>query len=285
MRLTLAGILIGALLGMTVMAQWIAPRDPDRQDLDRAVLYPGPDHPLGTDPLGRDILSRLVFGARVSLVVAVLATLLSVLIGAAVGLAAGTSGGRIDRVLMRFVDVGLAFPTLVLLLALAALFRADSPLAVVALLGATTWMPLARLVRAEALALGRQRFVEAAARLGASAPRRSVRHIAPNLISTVIISATLLAGDVILMESGLSYLGLGVPASVPTLGSMVRQGMQDLSGAWWVATFPGIALAVTVVAFNLLGDGLRDALATRAPVTARVLRPPMLPRRGEPATF
>lgn len=261
MRLTVAGIVLGALFGLAILADWMSPQDPTRQDLEEVTLSPGPDHPLGTDALGRDLLSRLAYGSRVSLTIAVLGTLLSVLIGTLVGLTAGVSGGTLDRVLMRFVDLMLAFPTLVLLLVLVALFRTEGIVSLVILLGVTTWMPLARLVRAEALSLGRQRFVEAAASLGATRSRRAIRHFVPNVLSTIIVSATLLAGDVILMESGLSFLGLGVAAPTPTLGSLVRVGMQDLSGSWWIATFPGLSLALAVIGFNLLGDGIRDVLS------------------------
>jgi len=271
-RLSFGGFLIGALIGMALLAGTLSPQDPLSQDLDDVTLTPGHGHPMGTDALGRDVMARLVHGARISLPVAAAATLLSCLLGTIMGLISGAAGGLVDRVVMRFVDVMLAFPTLVLLLVLAALFRSDSPIAVVILLGLTTWMPLARLVRAEALSLSTQWFVEAAVSLGASPLRRAIRHIAPNVISTVAVTATLLAGDVILMEAGLSFLGLGIAPPTPTWGDMVREGMQDLAGAWWVSAFPGMTLALAVIAFNLLGDGLRDALeprhSPRAPAAA-----------------
>ncbi len=262
-RLSFGGFLLGALIGMAILAGPLSPQDPLVQDLDDANLSPGVGHPLGTDALGRDVMARIVHGARLSLPVAAAATILSCLIGTCVGLAAGAAGGRTDRALMRIVDMALAFPTLVLLLVLAALFRSDSPVALVLLLGLTTWMPLARLVRAEARALAAQNFIEAARSLGATRARRAWAHILPNLVSTVAITATLLAGDVILMESGLSYLGLGVAPPTPSWGDMVREGMQDLAGAWWVSAFPGIVLALAVIALNLVGDGLRDAFDPR----------------------
>ena len=262
-RLTLGSVIVGALIGMAALAGMLAPQDPIEQSLSESNLTPGPDHPLGTDRLGRDILARLAYGSRVSLTVAGFATMLAALLGSVVGLAAGATGGRVDRFLMRFVDLMLAFPTLILILVLAALFPSDNRLALVLILGLTTWMPLARLVRSETLALTQQRFMEAATSLGASWLRRAWRHLVPNVASTVVIAATLLIGDMILMESGLSYLGLGVSAPTPTWGDMVRQGMQDLGGAWWVATLPGMALALAVVGFNLVGDGLRDALEPR----------------------
>lgn len=263
-RLTLGGILLGALLGTATLAGLLAPQDPLHQDLDDSELTPGLDHPLGTDPLGRDVLSRLAYGARVSLGVAAPATLLSSLLGIVMGLAAGAAGGRIDGMVMRFVDLMLAFPTLVLLLVLAALFRFEGMIALVLLLGSTTWMPLARLVRSETHALARQPFMEAAAGLGASRARCALRHLLPNILSTVLVAATLLIGDLMMMEAGLSYLGLGVAAPTPSWGDMVRQGMQDLGGTWWVAVFPGLALALSVVGFNLVGEGLRDTLDPRS---------------------
>jgi peptide/nickel transport system permease protein len=264
-RLTLGGFLLGGVLAMALLANTFSPRDPLLQDLSAVGLAPGDGHPLGTDGLGRDVLARILHGARISLPVAALAALLSSAIGACVGLLAGSAGGRSDRALMRLVDMMLAVPTLALLLALAALFRSDHPAALVTLLGLTTWMPLARLVRAKAASLAQRPFFEAAVGLGASPLRCALRHVAPNVVSTVIIAATLLAGDVLLLESGLSYLGLGVAAPTPTWGDMVREGMQDLSGAWWIAAFPGLVLALGVMAFNLVGDGLRDALDPKLP--------------------
>jgi peptide/nickel transport system permease protein len=164
---------------------------------------------------------------------------------------------------MRLVDVLLAFPTLVLLLVLASLFRADSTVGLVLLLGSATWMPVARLVRAEAASLARQGFMEAAVGLGASPLRRAAAHLAPNVAPLLLVAATLQVGEMMLAESGLSFLGLGVAAPTPSWGDMVRQGMPALEDAWWVAAFPGLALAASVIGVNLIGDGLRDALDPR----------------------
>jgi peptide/nickel transport system permease protein len=260
---------MGAVLGLAVLAGLLSPRDPIEQDLTSSLFSPSRFHPLGTDSQGRDILARVAHGARVSLTVGALATMAASLIGLAVGLAAGVFGGRTDRILMRGVDLMLAFPTLALLLVLASLFHADNVVALVVLMGLTTWMPVARLARAESLALSRRTFMEAAASLGSGPTRRALRHLIPNVAPTILIAATLQVGDTMLMESGLSYLGLGVAAPTPSWGDMVRQGMPSLGDAWWVATFPGLALAVAVIAFNLVGDGLRDALDPRlAPLTA-----------------
>jgi len=282
-RLAFGGFLLGGVLAMALLADTFSPRDPLLQDLSAVALAPGDGHPLGTDALGRDVLARILHGARISLPVAAAAAILSSTIGLIIGLLAGTTGGPADRALMRLVDVMLAFPTLALLLVLAALFRSDHPVALVLLLGLTTWMPLARIVRAEAAALAQQGFFEAAVGLGASPLRRALRHVAPNVLSTVVIAATLLAGDVMLMESGLSYLGLGVAAPTPTWGDMVREGMQDLSGSWWVAAFPGLVLALGVMAFNLVGDGLRDALDPKLPALTRLR--PGVPGRPRAATI
>ena len=283
-RLVVGGFLLGTVLAMAMLAATFAPRDPLLQDLSAVGLSPGDEHPLGTDGLGRDVLARILYGARISLPVAALAALLSSAIGAGIGLVAGTAGSKADRFLMRLVDVMLAFPTLALLLVLAALFRSDHPAALVVLLGLTTWMPLARLVRAQASSLAQQSFFEAAVGLGASPMRCALRHVAPNVASTIVIAATLLAGDVLLLESGLSYLGLGVAAPTPTWGDMVREGMQDLSGAWWIAAFPGLVLALGVMAFNLVGDGLRDALDPKESAASLTRMRPELPGRARAAT-
>ena len=262
-RMALGALIIGALLGMVVLADQISPQGPIQQDLSFSLFSPSQFHPFGTDALGRDVLARVFYGARVSVPVAVFATLLSTFIGTLFGLMSGASGRVADHLLMRVVDVALAFPTLVLLLVLASLYRSNHPVHLIALLGLTTWMPMARLVRAETLSLSRQPFVEAATGLGAGPVQRALRHLLPNVASTILVTATLLVGETMLMESGLSYLGLGVAAPTPSWGDMIRQGMPNLHDAWWVATFPGVVLATAVIAFNLLGDGLRDALDPR----------------------
>ena len=262
-RMALGALIVGALRGMVALADRISPQDPIRQDLSFSFFSPNEFHPFGTDGLGRDVLARVIHGARVSLPVAVFATLLATLIGTAFGLASAAIGGRADHMLMRLVDLALAFPTLVLLLVLASLYRTDHPIHLILLLGLTAWMPMARLVRAESLSLSRQPFLEAAEGLGATSLRRALRHMLPNVASTILVTATLLVGELMLMESGLSYLGLGVAPPTPSWGDMVRQGMPNLHDCWWVATFPGLFLAVAVIAFNLLGDGLRDAIDPR----------------------
>jgi peptide/nickel transport system permease protein len=227
------------------------------------LAAPSPAHPLGTDALGRDVLLRLVHGARVSLTVGCLSVLVAVAVGAAVGLAAGLGPRWADRILMRATDLLLAFPRIFLVLLLVALAR-PSLLLVMVVLGLTGWMPVARLVRAEVLGLRSRAFVVAARGLGLTTWRVAVAHLLPNLWPLLLLTATLRVGDVILMEAFLSFLGLGAQEPTVSWGAMIEQGRPHLVAAWWISTFPGAALTATVVAFNLLGDGLRDLLDPRA---------------------
>ena len=212
---------------------------------------------LGSDHLGRDVLSRLLYGARVSLTVGVLALALALTLGIAIGAVAGAAGGLVDLVLMRAVDAMLAFPTLLLALVAAALLR-SSLVTLVLILGGTAWMSVARLVRGEVLALKERDFVLAARAAGQRPLQILWRHLLPNAMTPVVVDASLRIGDLILVEAALSFLGLGVQPPTPSWGSMIADGRDALATAWWVAVFPGLAIALAVVAFNLLGDGLRD---------------------------
>lgn len=219
---------------------------------------------LGTDGLGRDVLSRLLWAARVSLTAGVAAALLALLLGSAVGGAAAMAGGVVDGLLMRLVDAMLAFPRLFLVVLLAAVFEAGEWV-VILVLALTGWMATARLARAEVLALKRRDFVLAASALGQSPPRILWRHLLPNALTPLIVHTTLRVGNIILLEASLSFLGLGVQPPRPSWGNMVAQGADVIASAWWISTLPGVAIAGTVIACNLLGDGLRERLDPRRP--------------------
>jgi peptide/nickel transport system permease protein len=245
----------------------VTPRAPDGgPDVVRTRFLPplasGPDgtrHLLGTDRLGRDVWTRLVYGARVSLAVGFAAVALSVAIGLTVGAAAGFWPGRPALVLLALTDFALAVPRVVLLLLLAALWRPSAALVVV-VLGVTGWMPIARLVHGEVRALTARPFVEGAVAAGASGLRVLARHIVPNALTPVIVAAALGVGNAMLLEAGLSFLGLGVQPPAPSWGNMIASGRDTLVNAPWVATAPGVALVLVVVACTLLGDAVRDVL-------------------------
>jgi peptide/nickel transport system permease protein len=254
--------LVLALCGLAVLAPWLAPHDPVSQlDLARGqYLAPSMLHPFGTDFFSRDLLSRVLYGARISLSIAFLSVFLSVTVGTAVGMTAGLAGGAVDAVLMRGVDAALAVPRVFLLLVVVALWDNVGVAGLIAVLGFTNWFDTSRIVRAEVLSIKHRTYVTAAQALGVGPRRLAVRHLLPNVAAPVIVTATLGIGQIILIEAGLSYLGVGVPPPTPSWGSIIQEGQQALAVAPWVATFPGIAIVVTVVGFSLLGDGLRDAL-------------------------
>ncbi len=265
-RTALLGLMaIGALFLMVSLAPLLAPFDPASQGslLTSRLLPPSMLHPLGTDRYARDVLSRLLYGARISLSIGVLAVGLSVTIGTLLGAVAGYLGGLVDTVVMRFVDAVISFPRLVLLLAIVAVFP-RSVLLLIAVLGLTLWPSTARIVRGEVLGLREREFIEAARALGYSRRRIILHHLIPNTLGPVIVAATLGIGDTIVLEAGLSFLGWGVRSPTASWGTIVADGRGDLLGAWWISTFAGLAIVLTVLAFNLVGDGLRDALDPRA---------------------
>lgn len=260
-RTGMAGaIVVVALYLMAVFAPALTPYDPISQGSLPEMRHsaPGGDHPLGTDKFGRDVFARVLYGSRISLAISFLSVTISVIVGALAGAAAGYAGGWVDAVIMRFVDALMAIPRLFLLLTCIALFSSSIPLVII-LLGATSWMATARLVRGQILTLRRQDFVVAAESLGAGGRRIIFRHLIPNTLTVMIISATLRIGGIILTEASLSFLGLGVPQPVPSWGRMVFEGREALLGAWWVSTFPGLAIIITVIGYNLLGDGLKES--------------------------
>jgi peptide/nickel transport system permease protein len=249
-----AGALV-VLLALAALAQ------PDPVALQNQP--PSAAHPLGTDRFSRDVMSRLLYGARVSLGVGAAAAVLAVLLGAGVGVAAGLASPALDQLLMRSVDVGLALPRVFLILLVLALWEAAPPGVVVALIALTGWFQTSRVVRALVLRLRESEFVHAARALGAGRRGLVRRHLLPHLAPTIIVSATLDVGNIILLESGLSYLGLGIRPPAPSWGNMIQDGKDQLLSAPWVAAAPGLALLVTVLAFNLFGDGLQDAFDPR----------------------
>jgi peptide/nickel transport system permease protein len=264
-RLAMAGLLVMLLLYIiTFLTPLLAPYDPTAQGDIVATRYlaPSAEHLMGTDKFGRDIFSRVLYGSRISLSIGFIAVGLGVLIGGAVGAIAGYFGKWTDAALMRFTDMMLSFPRLILLIVIIALFEPSIWL-VVTVLGLTGWMGVARIVRGEVLSLREREFVQAAKVLGMSDWRIIMRHILPNTLAPVIVYSTLGIGNTILVEASLSFLGLGVQAPTPSWGNMINDGRDALLRAWWISTFPGLAIVLTVTAFNLLGDGLRDALDPR----------------------
>ena len=252
---------------LAVSAPLVVPFDPASQDILNRLQPPlqrSPDglHVLGTDALGRDMLSRMIMGSRVSLLVGAAAVLVAIALGVPLGLIAGYEGGRVGRFLMGLADIQLAVPFLVLILAVVAVLG-PSLLNLIVVLGAAHWVQYARVVRAEALALREREFVQAAQALGAHTLRILFKHILPNVASSIVVISSLLVARMILYEATLSYLGLGVPANIPTWGGMISDGRNYMGNAWWVAAMPGLAIFLTVVSINLVGDHLRDLLNPR----------------------
>jgi peptide/nickel transport system permease protein len=268
--LALIGLAILLLvIAAAIAAPWIAPHDPARQSLLRRFTPPVwvtgglAAYPLGTDQVGRDVLSRMIHGARVSLVVGVSAVVVSVLVGVTLGLVSGYRAGRVDAMIMTVVDVTLSFPQLLLALAFVAALG-PSLLTIIVVLGLTGWERYARVVRAEVLALREKDFIEAARAMGVGAPRMLCVHVLPNTFSSIIVLSTLQVAQAILQEAALSFLGVGSGRAHPTWGQMIALGRDFVSVAWWLPTFPGLAILVTVLAINLVGDRLRDALDPRS---------------------
>lgn len=261
-RVLVGCALLLATLVVAMFAGQLAPYDPNAQILTARLGAPNSAHLLGNDQLGRDVLSRMIWGSRVSLGVGFSSAVITIVIGTAIGIAAGYAGGWIDGVLMRFVDVFISVPVFILLLTIVAIYGVNLPL-LIAFIGVSGFPGTARIVRAEVLSLMPREFVTASRVIGSTPLRIMAQHILPNIVPVIVVSATLRVGAAILTEAGLSYFGLGVPPPAPAWGGMVADGRNTLDTAWWVSTFPGVALLVVVIATNVVGDGLRDVLDPR----------------------
>ncbi|HEY8196441.1 MAG TPA: ABC transporter permease [Gemmatimonadales bacterium] len=257
--LLLAIVAIAALVG-----PWLLPDPLAQPDILAGSLPPGLGHPFGTDQLSRDVLARVATGARISLGVSVLAVALSVTLGAAVGIVSGYWGGAIDAALMRLVDGALAIPRLFILLLVLAVWERVPVLALILIIGATGWFATSRLVRGEVLRIREEGYVQAAEALGARRRRIIFRHLLPNALGPLLVAATLGVGDVILLEAGLSFLGLGIQPPTPSWGSMILDSREVMVSAPWAGIFPGLAIVITVLSANLFGDALRDAVDPRS---------------------
>lgn len=261
-RLAMASLYVIVGLYITaILAPILTPHNPILIDnvLETRYISPSAEHPFGTDEFGRDLLSRALYGARISLSVGLLAVLIAISIGTIYGSIAGYFGGLLDNVLMRIVDVVIAFPTFFLMLMLVGIFEANV-VVLVLILGLTSWTGTARYIRGEILSLKEREFIEGVRAIGLPHRLIILRHLIPNALAPVLVSAALMVGGMIGAEAGLSFLGIGIRPPTPSWGNMITAGQDALLVAWWIAFFPGFLLALTILCFNLLADGLRDAL-------------------------
>lgn len=262
-KLAILGTVILLVLTLTaVMAPYIAPYDPVELNLAERLSPPGIKHLMGTDSVGRDILSRIIYGTRTSLMIAVAVVITETLFGVLAGTVAGYSGRAVDEILMRLVDILLAFPGIILALVIVGVLGSSTINLIIALTS-VGWVKYARLVRGSILSVKKEAFIESAKAIGCSNLRIAFRHILPNIISPVIVLATLNMGTIIISIAGLSFLGLGVQPPTPEWGVMLNEGKPFMESAPYLMIFPGLMIMISVLAFNLLGDGLRDALDTR----------------------
>jgi len=262
-KIALAGSCVVILLFViSILAPWLAPYDPNQINLKLVLSPPSGSHLCGTDQLGRDVLSRMIWGARISLKVGFVATGIAILIGAVLGAIAGYYGRWTDAVIMRFVDIMLCFPTFFLILAVIALLE-PSIWNIMIIIGLTGWMGITRLVRADFTSLKERDFVLAARAIGASDFRIIFIHILPNAMASVLVAATLGVAGAILTESALSFLGIGVQPPTPSWGNILTAGKDNIDIAWWLSLYPGLAILITVLGYNLLGEGIRDSLDPR----------------------
>jgi peptide/nickel transport system permease protein len=263
-RPAIAGMLVlGTLTLLAIAAPLVSPYDPEKTNLLLIYQPPSVAHPFGTDSLGRDLATRILFGGRVSLSIGLLAVAVAISFGTLAGMLAGYYGRWIDSILMRFADMMFAFPRLFVLILLGVFFRGMTIGVIVVVLGLLSWMTTARLVRASFLSLRAREFVEAARAIGANDARIIVRHILPNALAPIIVAATLGVAAAIIAESTLSFLGLGIQPPTPSWGNMLKDAPSEMNIAPWTAIFPGLAIFLAVVSINFIGDGLRDALDPR----------------------
>jgi len=266
--IVLSCLILGATLICGIFANLIAPYSPYYQQLENKLKPPlwrdarGNRHLLGTDHLGRDVLSRIIYGIRISLLIGIMAVAISALFGVIVGLIAGFYGGIFDDVIMRIADVQIAIPLILLAIAII-MVLGSSTRVLVLVIGLTQWMAYARMVRGETLSLREKEFVTSAYAVGATDLRIITRYIFPNTLSSVMVLITLNMATVIVLEAGLSFLGLGIQPPEPSLGTMLSESKDYLSRAWWLSTFPGLTIMTIILAINLFGDGLRDVLDPR----------------------
>jgi len=262
-KMTLAGGGIVILLSVvSIFAPWLAPYDPNQMNLQEVLMPPSGMHLFGTDQLGRDVLSRMIWGSRISLKVGFVATGIALIIGTVLGAVSGYYGRWVDNLMMRFVDIMLCFPTFFLILAVIALLE-PSIWNIMIIIGLTGWMGIARLVRADFISLKERDFVLAARAIGAGDMRIIFIHILPNAMASVLVAATLGVAGAILTESALSFLGIGVQPPTPSWGNILTAGKDNIDIAWWLSLYPGLAILVTVLGYNILGEGIRDALDPR----------------------
>jgi peptide/nickel transport system permease protein len=256
------GIIVASLFIVSFLAPWLSPCDPGKIDLKMVLAPPSGSHLLGTDQLGGDVMSRMIWGARISLKVGFVATGLAILIGTLLGAVAGYYGKWVDAAIMRAVDIMLCFPTFFLILAVIA-FLEPSIWNIMIVIGLTGWMGITRLVRADFSSLKQRDFVLAARSIGAGDLRIIFRHILPNAMASVLVAATLGVAGAILTESALSFLGIGVQPPTPSWGNILTAGKDNIDIAWWLSLYPGLAILITVLGYNLLGEGIRDSLDPR----------------------
>ena len=265
----LAGLfLVVAFVAIAIFAPWIVPHDPLDQELRNRLLPPAwleggnPSYLLGADAVGRDLLSRIIMGSRISLLVGVVSVLLGGVLGVALGLIAGFQGGKLDSVIMRLADIQLAFPSLILAIAVMAILG-QGLRNIILVLALTGWVQYARVVRARTLTIRETEFVLACRAVGVPSPRIMFRHILPNVVSPIIVVASFSLPQIILTEASLSFLGIGVPLPTPTWGNMLSESQDYVATAWWLSVWPGVAIMLCLLGINLLGDAIRDALDPR----------------------